>query len=179
MRWLRQLLGLLGPAGVLGLGVLFFCAPFYLSALEPAERELEARALAARQLRTRTLAQPVSAGGRADELRRFYALFPPVGQLTDEVERLYALARRAKLELQQGAYRLESRDTGLLSYRVTLPIRGTYAQVREFVGAALTEIPIASVDALGFERKKIGGTQIEAQVRLTLHFQPREEPEGR
>ena len=66
-----------------------------------------------------------------------------------------------------------------MSYRVTLPIRGTYAQMREFIGATLSGIPIVSVDALGFERKKIGETQIEAQVRLTIHFQPREEPEGR
>jgi hypothetical protein len=35
-------------------------------------------------------------------------------------------------------------------------------------------MPIASVDGLRFERKRVGDTLLDAQVRLTLHFQPRE-----
>lgn len=175
MRRLRAWLRLLGIAGTLGIGVLLACAGFYVSALLPAERELAAQRLAAERLRTRTPYQPVSLGGRADELRRFYQLFPPVDLLTDELERLYGLARQAQLELAQGEYWLDKRDAGLWSYRVTLPIRGTYGQIRGFVGAVLKAMPIASVDGLRFERKRVGDTLLDAQVRLTLHFQPREE----
>lgn len=179
MRTLRGLLGVLGPAGVLGLGVLFFCAAFYFSALAPAEREAQAQYLGAERLRARTLAQPLAAGGPGEDLQRFYALFPPTERLSGELERLYALARKANLELQQGEYRLESRSAGLAAYRVALPIRGAYAQIREFVAATLKDVPIASVDALRFERKKAGETLLEAQVRLTLYFRPQEELDGR
>ena len=175
MSRLHALLRKLGAAGVLGLGVLFFCIPFYLSALLPAERELAAQRDAIERLRSRGPFRPVSADSRSDDLRRFYGLFPPSDQLTDQLETVYSLAREAKLDLTQGEYRLEKRDAGLLAYRITLPIRGSYTQIRSFVASVLKEMPIASVDALRFERKKAVETQIDAQVRLTIHFRPREE----
>jgi hypothetical protein len=171
MRRLNAWLARLGAAGVLGIGVLA-AAGFYASALAPAERELAAQRLAAERLKARIPYQPVGAGGRAEELRRFHSLFPPVDKLTDELERVYSLARNARLELAQGEYRLEKREAGLWSYRVSLPLRGTYPQIREFLGAVLGAMPIASVDALQFERKKADEALLEAQVRLTLHFQP-------
>lgn len=179
MRRLNAWLGRLGAAGVLGLGSLLACAGFYLSAVVPAERELAAQQLAAERLRTRTPHQAVAADGRGDQLRRFYNLFPPVDQLTDQLEQLYSIARKSQLELSQGEYRLEKRGAGLWSYRVVLPVRGTYPQVRGFVAAVLKSMPIASVDGLRFERKKAVDTQIDAQVRLTIHFRPSEDSQTR
>jgi hypothetical protein len=173
--WLRAL----GPYGVIGIGVLFFCMPFYLSAVRPAERELLAQRLAAERLRTRQPYQPVSRNNPAAELRRFYTLFPPVDTLPDQLERLYGLARQAKLDLQQGEYRLERQGEGMLSYRITLPTRGAYSQIRAFVGATLREMPTVSIDALRFERKRAGDPQLDAQVRLTMYFRPRDDSEAK
>ena len=53
---------------------------------------------------------------------------------------------------------------------MTFPIRGSYTQIRQFVGEMLQEMPMLSLDTLRFERKKVGDTQLEAQLRLTLHF---------
>lgn len=117
MKRINAWLGRLGTAGVLGLGALLACAGFYLSAVVPAERELAAQQLAAERLRTRSPQQPVAADGRGDQLRRFYNLFPPVNQLTDQLEQLYGIARKSQLELSQGEYRLEKRGAGLWSYR--------------------------------------------------------------
>lgn len=172
MRRLQSLLDTLGAAGVLGLGVLVFCALFYFKALAPAERVLEAQRSAAERFKARSSYQPVSTDSRTDKLRQFQHLFPPVETLSDQLEHLYALARQAKLELQQGEYRLETRGPVLTAYRVTVPVRGGYTQVRDFVGAVLTDMPITSVDALRFERKKVAEAQLEAQVRLTIHFRP-------
>ena len=169
---LRAPLQTLGPAGVLGIGVLFFCLPLYLSSVRPAQRELETRRAAAERLHTRTSYKPVSGDLRTEELRRFYALFPPVEQLPSELDRIYGLARKAKLELMQGEYRLDKRASGLISYRITLPLRGAYPQVREFIGLALQSVPNASIDGLRFERKKAGDAQLDAQVRLTVYFRP-------
>ena len=169
------MLGRLGAAGVLGLGVLVFCVQFYFTALRPAQQELGAQREAAERLRSRGPFRPVSADDRADDLRRFYGLLPPIERLTDELESVYAIARAAKLELMQGEYRLEKRNAGPVAYRITLPVRGSYAQIRSFLNAVLREMPLASVDALRFERKKIADTQLEAQLRLTLHFRPRDD----
>ena len=162
----------LGSAGVLGLGALLASGGFYFNALLPLEREAAAQRLALERLRARTPNRPIAASGRADELRRFYNLFPPASELNDQLERLHRLARAAGLDLAQGEYRLERRPTGLWAYRITLPVRGTYAQCRDFIAAVLKDMPIASIDALRFERKRAAETQIEAQVRITLHARP-------
>ena len=179
MKRLNAWLIRLRAAGVLGVGVLLACAGFYLSAVAPAERELAAQRLAAERLRTRSPHQPASADGRGEQLRRFYGLFPPVETLTDQLEQLYGIARGAQLELSHGEYRLEKRNAGLWSYRVVLPVRGTYPQIRGFVASVLKAMPVASVDGLRFERKRAVDTQIDAQVRLTIHFRPGEDADAR
>jgi len=173
---LQALLRALGPAGVLGVGVLFFCVPFYFSTVRPVERELQAQRAASERLRVRSSFRPVSGDTRAEELRRFYALFPRLDQLPGQLEKIYGLARDAKLELLQGEYRLEHRGGDrLVPYRITLPLRGAYPQVRDFVAATLKSVPNASIDALRFERKNAGDVQLDAQVRLTVYFRPNNE----
>jgi len=45
-------------------------------------------------------------------------------------------------------------------------------QLRQFVGRVLKDMPTASLDAVRFERRKPGDTQVEAQVRLTIYLRP-------
>jgi len=170
-----EFLGRLGVFGVLGIGVLLFCLPFYFSALRPAEQALVAERDAAERLRGRGPYRGVAVDDRAGELLRFYALLPPLAQLPEELERVYTLARAARLELMQGEYRLDRRAAGPVAYRITLPIRGSYAQVRAFVDGVLREMPVTSVDALRFERKQASETRLDAQISLTLHFRPGDE----
>lgn len=169
---LHRLVRGLGPAGVVGIGVLVACAGFYASGVLPAQRELAEQRLALERLRTRTPYRPVSTGGPEEDLLRFYRLFPPASALTDEVERLHRLARRAGLELAQGEYRLEAPAAGLRPYRITLPVRGTYPQVRDFAAAVLRDVPIASLDAVRFERKRAADTELDAQLRITIYVRP-------
>jgi len=168
----EDLLGRLGALGVLGIGVLLFCLPFYFSALRPAEQELAAQRDAAERLRSRGPFRAVTVDERADDLLRFYALLPPLAQLPEELARVYALAQAAQLDLRQGEYRLDKRAAGPIAYRIILPIRGSYAQMRGFVDAVLREMPLASVDALRFERERAADAGLNAQVHLTLHFRP-------
>lgn len=171
---LRILLRRIGAIGVLGLAVLLSCAAFYAATLRPAERELAAARATPGSASSRHLI-PVALDARSEDLRRFHALFPPAENLASELERLFALARASGLELPQGEYRIERRPAGPIAYRVALPVRGSYVQIRAFVGAVLTGVPVASVDALRFERKKSAGALLDAQLRLTLHFRPAEE----
>jgi hypothetical protein len=178
MNRLRSFLARLGAPGVLGLGVLLFCIPFYLSTLRPAEEELRSKRFPVESPLARAAVMPVSADSRALRLEHFYTLFPPVERLGSELDRLYALARSSGLDLLQGEYRVEKRPAGLVAYRITLPVRGSYSQVRGFAGAVLTKMPIASIDGLRFERKKSGDAQLDAQLRLTIYFQPARDNAG-
>jgi hypothetical protein len=161
----------LGAPGVVGLGVMVACLTFYLSSVRPAQRELQALRVAAEQAHVRSGIQTVSAPRTAD-LGRFYQAFPAMDRLPDELERLYGLARASRLDPSQGEYRLEQRGAGLASYRITLPLHGSYPDIRGFLSETLKQMPYAAVDALRFERKKVGDTQLEAQLRLTLFFRP-------
>ena len=96
-RWLRRL----GPAGVLGIGVLLACAGFYADALSPLEAQVRDERAALDRLKSRTPYRPVS-NGREDDLQRFYGLFPSAAQLGEQVEQLHRLARKSGLELAQG-----------------------------------------------------------------------------
>lgn len=169
---LNSALEWLGTAGVLAMGLFIACGALWFSALQPAQDELAAQRAALERLRARAPYQPASAGGRAEELRRFYNLFPSAAALTGELERLHRLGRASRLELAQGEYRLERRASGLWAYRVTLPVRGGYAEVRNFISAVLKDMPTASIDALRFERKKAADAELEAQLRLTLYARP-------
>jgi len=169
---LEAMLRRLGAMGITGIGVLLACAAFYFSTLAPLEADAAAQRLALERLKARKEFRPIASGGRSDDLRRFYALFPAERQLTDEIERLHTLARASGLDLAQGEYRLERRASGLWAYRVTLPARGSYPQFREFIGAVLKTMPIASLDALRFERKKAVESQLEGQLRLTIYARP-------
>jgi len=170
--WLRKL----GTAGVVGIGLLLFCVPFYFSAIVPAQQELETQRNAIARLKARTSLQPAARGGQPEAIRQLYEFFPPISRLSEVLQQLYGLARREHLELQQGEYRLERQGEAISSYRVTLPVRGTYPQIRGFIAATIDELPVVSLDALRFERQRISDTRIEAQIRLTLYFRGRAEP---
>jgi hypothetical protein len=178
-RPIRILLESLGVPGVLGIGVLVSCASFYFMTLGPAERQLETQRSAASLSQARSTHRPVSTDARAEKLRQFHKLFPSTESLVDEVERLYGLAREAPLELKQGEYRLETKGAGLLAYRITLPVRGNYTEIRDFIGAVLADMRTASIDGIRFERNKAGDTQLEVQLRLTVYFQPQQSVEQR
>jgi hypothetical protein len=168
MRQLRRILDALGLAGVLGVGVLLFCVPFYFSALVPAQAEVKRRDAAAA---ARLPAQPLQRGDDwSADLERFYSRFPRVERLPSELDALYAHAKVSKVQLLQGEYRMESRGASLAAYRVTLPVRGSYPQLRQFVGRVLKDMPTTSLDAVRFERRKAADAQLEAQVRLTIYL---------
>ena len=89
----------------------------------------------------------------------------PATARTDIVE----FARAHGLALRQGEYRLvQDRDAKLRRYQVVFPVQGSYPAVRRFVGAVLDTIPVAALDQVSFERKRIDDNQVDAQVRLTL-----------
>jgi len=169
----------LGPTGAIGIGILALCLPFYLADIRPAERALREQRVAAERLRDRSPLQTVSAQDRGGDLERFYLAFPAMSKLPDELERVYGLASASRLDLLHGEYRLERHGDGLESYRMTLPVRGSYPDIREFVAATLKQMPYAAIDTLRFERKKIGDSELDAQLRITLFFRPGNSSETR
>lgn len=170
MKQWRGMQRMLGPFGMAGVGVLLLCAIFYIGVIRPAEIEIAAQRDAAARLKSRSPYQSVALDKRGDDLRRFYNLFPTTDKIPGTVERLWRIAAAGKIDLQRGEYRLEAAGPGLARYRVTLPLRTSYGQIRSFINAVLQETPTAAIEGLRFERKIISETLLDAQIDLTFYF---------
>jgi len=172
---LSEAMQAIGRAGIVGLALIAFSVSFVASTLWPSWRELEAQRAATvvardamRDATARTSRREVSP---ADELRSFYDVFPPQSDVPDLLSRLYAAAAETKLLLLRGEYGLfADSQTGLMRYRIALPMRGNYRQIREFIGAVLRDVPAVALDEVTFERSRIAEREVDAQVRFTLYL---------
>ena len=50
-----------------------------------------------------------------------------------------------------------------------LPVSGSYAQLRDFLKRATTEIPLLSVDQMALRRDSRADGALHAELHLTLH----------
>lgn len=174
-RWAIQAsLDFLGLPGVASLGLLAFCLVAYLSALLPAQQRLTETLAQASNLRTqmaKSRATQMATPAPEVQLSSFYQSFPAHAATPDLLEKLYAAAADSGIALEQGDYRLISRRGDKLArYQITLPVKGTYPQIRKFISHLLADLPAASLDGVSFLRQKIGDTQVESQLKLTLYL---------
>lgn len=153
-----------------------FGVGFQLSVVEPAEQQRVALEEQLRDMRAR-----VDRAANNGELQRynphwqldaFYQHFPGEETIPDWLGQVHAAARAHRLELLQGQYRFaEEEGKGRLArYQVTLPLQGSYTDIRGFIDQILAEVPIAALDGIGFERQKIGESSVQATVRLSLYL---------
>lgn len=167
----RRLYARLTWSGVLGLGLIALSLLIWFSWVGPqgvALQNLE-RENATLKLR---IAQIAKAGipeqGSQSELERFYRFFSAT-PVTTWLEKLYAAAAVEKLQLDQGEYRLvNDKSAKLLRYQITLPVTGTYVQIRQFIERALNDVPVAALDDINFKRENIAATQLQARIKFTL-----------
>ncbi len=138
------------------------------------QRQAVALRVASMPAPLQALAAPLSAN---DNLLRFYDTLGEKRDAEQQVKTLFGLAAKANLKLSQGEYKgAYERNARLHTYQVTLPVKGSYADVWQFGLLALRAIPFASLDEISFKRESIGEAQVEARVRLTLYLA--EQPAG-
>jgi Tfp pilus assembly protein PilO len=166
----RRLIKLRWP-GLLGLALIVFALAFYAFATAPMRARLAAleaqRAdLAARVGARGAGAQPAT---QRSQLSNFYAFFPVTRALPDLLGAIERAAKSSGLRLERGEYRLsQERGFPLARYQVTLPLQGSYGDVRGFVNAVLDAVPAAALEELALKREQIGDPLVEARVRFVL-----------
>lgn len=108
---------------------------------------------------------------REEELLNFYGFFPPLSTLPDWLDRIYSAAEKNGVALETGEYRLvQEKGWRLARYHLTLPVKGSYGQVRGFIAQVLTEVPASALDEIGFRRDSVGTDRIDVRLRLTLYM---------
>jgi hypothetical protein len=107
----------------------------------------------------------------SDRLAAFYGFFPRPADLPDLLEKVFAAAKGSGLQLEHGEYRVLRDNAGALTqFQLTLPVRGTYPQIRKFVDGAMAEVSTLSLDSIQFERQKVGDAQVDAKIKLAVYL---------
>ena len=167
----RRAMNLLAWPGLLGLALLLLAVGIFLYQVQPKTTRLEQLKQNSVSLKLR-IDQVAKSGipetSDQDELNKFYGFFTGTS-LSEWLNKLYAAAAAQQLVLEQGEYRIiPSKNGKLARYQITLPVKGNYLQIRQFIAQALTDVPVAALEEISFKRETIGATDVETRIKLTL-----------
>lgn len=94
-------------------------------------------------------------------------------EVSEVLRRVAKIAHDQGLALAQSEYQSGTEGHGgLRQMQVTLPLRASYPQVRQFIEAVLRELPGVSVDQLLLKRETVAQSQAEIRLRLSLWVNP-------
>jgi hypothetical protein len=171
-RWLQ----LVGWPGIVGASLLTICPAFYLFAIDPARVRMEEARDRALSMRERVRIAAGGLGRRdlppAEQLARFYRTFPKEKDMLPSLKKVFELADAQGIRLDDGEYELVREDVGKLArFRMTLPVRSRYAQLRAYLGNLRAHIPIVALEQLQFERHRVSDPAVNARLRLALYVE--------
>lgn len=161
MTRLRDTLGL---SGLIAIALLVAATAFsglFLARLEERNRAL----LTALSRKAQAPALP-----GADKVDAVYEHLRKDEQTTDWLARLHAISTATGVHLKRASYRTLKTDSRIVRYEIVLPAAGSYAQLRDFIKRALEEIPVLSLDQITMKRGASAESDIQAEMRLTLHM---------
>ena len=168
--WLRRATRRLGAAGCIAIALFLAALGISLAGVTPLRGEVDKlRAEVAARPKRSVVIAPMLLPDQvlAKELAAFDKRFPTVDALSDVLDALFMLAGNQGLEVNRGEYALVERAGGILRrFEVTLPVTGTYSQIRGFVLEVLHKLPSTALADLAFERGKIA----EGKAMVSLRF---------
>jgi hypothetical protein len=164
---------MIGWPGLIGIGLWAICLMLFVALVQPARLRLDemrdnAESLQARLGKAGQLPQggtPTTEG----QLAEFYRIFPDSQATADLVGGIARIAQRHGLGLDQGDYKATPDPFGRLTrLQITLPLKGTYQQIRGCLATLGREMPIVALEQVQFERQKVGDGLVDARLRLVL-----------
>jgi Tfp pilus assembly protein PilO len=95
---------------------------------------------------------------------------PPSGERQQRLADLLEMSLRLGLNSARTEHRLSvDPASGLERLRVSMPLSGSYAQLRQFIGSALAHDPALSLDSLKLRRASPQATEVDAELVWSLH----------
>lgn len=159
-----------GIAGAVGLFILTLLPGFYWMTIKPMREEaarLATRIEAAGKPRQDAEVAPLS---RNERIRAFVEFFPERRDVPHWIHQIHSVADKEGIVLERGDYRRPTGEGPLpIPVKITLPVKGSYAQIRRFITATLAEVPTLALDEVSFQRQNARDPRIEAQIRFSLY----------
>ncbi|MBC3915995.1 type 4a pilus biogenesis protein PilO [Undibacterium sp. CY18W] len=102
-------------------------------------------------------------------LNIFYEHLGEKKYVEQQLKTVFFLATESGIAIKTGEYQLSKNNAGqYFTYRIQLPVKGSYTQLRKFVEQVLLTIPFASLDEISFKRETINGAVIDSKIVFTL-----------
>jgi Tfp pilus assembly protein PilO len=102
--------------------------------------------------------------------QQWQAQLPPAAERQQRLADLLEMGLRAGLASSRTEHRLTlDAASGLERLRISMPVNGGYAQLRQFIGAALAHDPALSLDSLKLRRTSPMAAEVEAELVWSLH----------
>ena len=106
----------------------------------------------------------------ADTPAALLASLPPAVERQRRLADLLEMGLRLGLVQERSEQRLSvDEQTGLERLRISMPVQGSYAQLRQYLGAALAHDPALSLDGLRLRRPQREAQILQADLVWTLH----------
>ena len=157
----------LGAVGISGMAALVFAVAFLCSSVLPLRgRVTELR----NEVSTASVARvaPRAAPPR-EQAAAFIAGLPQRKSLPGVLAAIVQQAEAAGLSLDRGVYQWSVGKSGAIAqYQLTLPVKGSYPEVRKFVDATLAAVPAAALAGITLGRPNVGDAQVTADLRFLI-----------
>jgi hypothetical protein len=166
---LKFYLGRLGGVGALGASLIAASLVYDHTVVKPREAALDEQLLHNERARRDVAAQRARAEQGAADATGKPVLAPAVA---DALRRLFDAADKAGLDLDKGEYRLtEVKDAHLRRYQLSLPVTGSYPEIRAFVAQALNADAALALAAIQMRRERIESPDLDALLNFTLYLE--------
>lgn len=159
----------LGPIGLSGIGVFLFCASLYAGTLLPLQDEAahlaEDIAVLERQAQKKTSIAAAPSPAPGLHVR-------PLHEVPAFIERLLALAETCGISLDRPEYKVSQRaHSHLHDYELNLAVRGTYAQIRQFIVSLADPAQNIALEGMDLQRARATDAVIDAHLRISAAFE--------
>jgi Tfp pilus assembly protein PilO len=151
----------IGPLGLCAIALLVGALAFSSAVVKP----LEEQSILLRQ-KARG-AQAPARDQSSDKVAQVYEMLRKDESPTDWLAKMHGIGVATGVQVKSAAYKTERTEGLIVRYEITLPVSGSYGQIRDFLKRSLAEIPVMSVDSLALKRE---GQALHAELRLTLHM---------
>jgi len=170
-RAVRRVHGALGLPGLAGLAALVVAATTYALTVEPLNKRVADVEAAVARSEHGTRAPTVAASVRpADRLRALRERFPARATFNDWIEVMDAAAATTGATVERFEYQPGS-GAPLARHPIALPVSGSYAQVRAYVGELLATVPTLAITDIDLQRESIAAPGVTARLNTVLFLQ--------
>jgi hypothetical protein len=179
---LRRCISHLGLIGLVGLFILLSCGLLLITNIVPKNLEISAAKSSLAQAQVKTIGREQGAetsdepepliNSTTQDVTEFYKLFPSGATLPSQIELIEKIALKQKIALNRGDYKLTKAKQGqLMCYEITLPLEGSYTQIRQFIVAVLQRIPALALSDMQIKRENVATPTVQARLVFTLFLQ--------